>query len=88
MVIRKVKTLGPDGRSMIDAQEVPVTESNEKWSEFVLEDGTVIRAKINIISFMRIEGQFDAEGNPLYGMKGIPTHVIVSVPDELKKKVQ
>ncbi len=76
-----------DGR-MVEAFEVPTSESNERWSEYTLEDGTIIRAKLNVVSFMRLEGQFDQDGNPLYGMKGAPIHVIESCPDSLKQKRQ
>jgi hypothetical protein len=71
---------------MIDAQEVDVTESTDRWCEYRLEDGSVIRAKPVIASFVRLDGVFDHDGNPLYGMRGSMNHLIVSVPDNLKKK--
>jgi hypothetical protein len=68
--------------------EVAVTESTERWSEFTLADGSVLRAKLTMASAVRIDGQFDPEGNPLYAAKGQPITAVVSVPQELKQKKQ
>jgi hypothetical protein len=87
MVIRKITMPGPDGKPVV-VSDIPVAESHEKWSEFTLEDGTIIKAKLNVVSFFRIDGQYDNENNPLYGIKAIPAHAIVSVPDNLKRRVQ
>jgi hypothetical protein len=68
--------------------EVPVEESIERWSEIKLEDGTIIRLKVTMISAVRIPGQYDQVGNPMYVMNMAPTIAIVSVPENLRKKVQ
>jgi hypothetical protein len=78
--------LPPDNR-LVDGWEVPVVTGTERWSEYELEDGTVIRAKVNAFSFVRVENQYDSEGNPLYAMVAQPLHMIVLVPDKLKRKV-
>ena len=70
------------------AIEVPVLESIERWSEFHLEDGTVLRVKFTLLSAARIEGRFDSEGNPVYVAKGQPVTAAVTIPDELKQKKQ
>ena len=67
--------------------EVPVDESNERWSEFTLRDGTTIRAKMTVISAVRIDGQYDPMGNPTYNVNFTPVFAVNS-PDELRKKVQ
>jgi hypothetical protein len=69
----------------MDGFEVPIADSHERWSELTLEDGTVIRVKTVVASVARIEGQWDAEGNPLYAVKSSPAMAIISVPDNLKK---
>src|SRR5262249_4313619 len=68
--------------------QVQVEESTERWSEFTLTDGTVVRAKLTIISAVRVDGQFDQEGNPLYMTNATPVFSMVSVPAKLRKKVQ
>jgi hypothetical protein len=71
---------------MIEGHEVPISESTEKWSELTLEDGTVLRVKAMVMGAIRIEGQWDPEGNPLYALRGgAPAVNVVSIPDRLKR---
>jgi hypothetical protein len=70
----------------VDAVEVPIAESNERWSTITLEDGSVIRAKMAVMSVARIVGQWDQEGKPNYIIKSTPMTVVVSAPDSLCKK--
>lgn len=71
---------------MIDGNEVPISESTERWSEMILEDGTILRVKAMVLGAIRIDGQWDPEGNPLYALRGGPPTVsMVSVPDRLKR---
>jgi hypothetical protein len=42
---RPIKATLKDG-TVVDASDVPVAESIERWSEFKLEDGTVLRAGV------------------------------------------
>jgi hypothetical protein len=72
----------------VDGTIVEVTESTERWSEFNLEDGTILRVKMTVISAVRVDGQYDPEGNPQYILNMTPVMGIKSVPDELRKKVQ
>jgi len=72
---------------MSDGMEVPVEESNEKWSEFKFEDGTIIRAKISLIQVVRVTDEYDPLGNPSYAINMTPTIAVIEVPDNLKKKV-
>jgi len=70
---------------MVEGIEVPINESNEKWSELKLGDGTVLRVKMSVSQILRIEGQYDALGNPIYVMNATPTIAVISVQDEHKK---
>jgi len=90
MAEKKVKVPFPDptvagGIRMIDGSDVPIAESTDRWSELKLEDGTVMRVKPNILSAVRIDGQYDNEGNPAYAIKGNQIVSIVSTPDHLKQ---
>lgn len=80
---RKAKIPTPQG--LADAFEVPITESTERWSELKLEDGSVIRVKLVVGAVMRLEGKYDAEGNPQYALRSSPAMTLISVPDHLKK---
>ncbi len=65
--------------------EIPITESTEKWSEIHLEDGSVLRIKPNVISAIRITGQYDQDGNPMYALKSSQVMAVVSAPEHLRK---
>ena len=89
MAEKRVKIPFPTPVSpLADGSEVSVAESTEKWSEITLEDGTVIRIKPNVISAIRIDGQYDPEGNPMYGVKATHIVMIVSAPEHLRKSSQ
>jgi hypothetical protein len=81
----KVKVPLPTGG---EGTNVQVEESAERWSEFKLGDGTVVRAKVTMMSAVRLDNQYDQLGNPMYVTNLTPIMVIVSVPDTLKKKMQ
>jgi hypothetical protein len=84
---RKITVPLPTGGTA-EGVEVQVEESSERWSEFTLQDGTVIRVKATVTSAVRVEGQYDALGNPMYLTNITPVLSIVNVPDSLRKKVQ
>jgi hypothetical protein len=80
----KIKTM-VNGQ-MVDASDVPITQSNEVWSEYKLEDGTTLRVKFAVGSFMRLTGQYDPEDNPVYIVKGTVLTLPIVVPDDQRKK--
>jgi hypothetical protein len=84
MVERKTKAL-LNGKQ-VDAMDVPIAESTERWSEYTLEDGTSVRMKLNVVGFLRIDGEHDQAGNPMYQTNVAPVMVVVDVPDRLKKR--
>lgn len=65
--------------------DVPVSESTERWSEFKLDDGSVLKVKMTLMSAVRVDGRYDQEGNPFYVVKGQPIVTVVSAPSALKK---
>jgi hypothetical protein len=84
----KTKVALMPGGPMVDGTEVQVEESTEKWSEFHLADGTLLRAKLRIVSAVRVDGQYDPQGNPMYAINMTPTMAIIEAPEHLRKKVQ
>ena len=72
---------------MAEGVDVPVDESSERWSELTLGDGTIIRIKMTVAQVVRLDGQFDKDGNPVYVLKSTPTVAVISVPEGLRKKV-
>jgi hypothetical protein len=87
-VERKVKVLNPMTGQNVEAIDVPIEESNERWSEIILQDGTVFKAKITIVSIARIPDAFDQAGNPVYVVNATPTFAIAEVPEKLRRKTQ
>lgn len=73
---------------MVPGREVPVSGGTQKWSEFELEDGTIIRAKVDIITAVRVKDQYDPVGNPVYVLNAAPVIGVVHTPTELRKKDQ
>lgn len=51
------------------AIEVEMVEASERWSEYRLADGTVLRLKPVMIAVYRVEGQYTPDGEPVYNMK-------------------
>jgi hypothetical protein len=77
----------PNGTTKnIDCEKIQVDESNERWSEIKLTDGSVIRIKQLVADIFRAVDDYDPDGNPLYIVKSTPIISIASVPDSLKKK--
>jgi len=88
MVDRKVtvKVPMPDGRSVEKTGiDVGIVKSDEKWSEVELQDGTTLRLRPNVVQVIRVDGEFDNDGNPAY-ITRVGNVVVVSSPPELKKK--
>lgn len=73
------------GGRQVQATPVDINQSNEKWNEYLLEDGTVLKMKLVLKKVFKVDGEFDEEGNPVYVMQS--TNVTsVSAPNDLKKK--
>jgi hypothetical protein len=80
--IRRKVTL-PIG--IVEGVDVPIHEAHERWSEFELADGSVLRVKPNVLYITRIDGQYDQEGNPMYALTAQQTMTVVSAPAHLRK---
>jgi hypothetical protein len=81
---RRRKIPGPNGEPT-DAFEVGFRSAGEYWNEYLLDDGTVIRLKPVVVGVLRVEDQYDGEGQPLYAVKA-NNIVVISAPDELLQR--
>lgn len=59
-----IQTASGDGTT-----EIEILETNERWSEYRLADGTTLRLRPVMIAVFRAEGQSTADGDPVYNMK-------------------
>jgi len=76
MAERKVK-IQFEGKS-VDAWDVPIEESIERWTEIRLEDGAVLRVKVVVSNVIRLVEK-DEQGNPRYAINSANA-VVLSVP--------
>lgn len=82
---RKVPVTLPSGEKG-EGTEVQVDELTERWSEFRLQDGTIMRVKATVISAIRVDGHYDPQGNPMYLTNVTPVLTVLSAPEKLRKK--
>jgi len=69
-----------------DGVPVEVDVSTERWSDYKLSDGTVVKAKVTIVGAVRLN-QFDPNNNrPVYAIEATMTTVVSEVPQELMKQ--
>jgi hypothetical protein len=73
------------GDREFEGTPIAPTSSQEFWNEYLLDDGTVVRVKLVATEFLRVDGQFDADGNPVYVVKSTNVMSIQS-PEALKKR--
>jgi hypothetical protein len=67
-------------------ESVDIVSTKEAWTEFTLDDGSVIRTKAPVLDVKRAVGQFSADGNPLYILQTALVSQVKSTPARLRKK--
>jgi hypothetical protein len=80
---RKIKL--PDGRT-VDAIEMPFQTGAEHWNEYLLHDGSVLKLKTVVTEVLKIEGEYDADGNPQYALKS--TQIVSVSPSDRARQNQ
>ena len=64
-----VKMKVPYQGRQVEAEEVDFFTRKEDWNEYQLSDGTVIRMKTVVTDVLRLPGEVDPEGNPVYQVR-------------------
>jgi hypothetical protein len=85
MAEKATKVEVPGAAGLVDAFEVSVSESTERWTEIRLDDGSVLRLKPVVLSALRLVDRFDPDGNPLYLLKVNQVMTVASAPEHLRK---
>ena len=68
----------------VSATPIDVTQADEHWNSYILDDTAKLRMKLITQKILRVDNEFDREGNPVYLIQS--TNVTtVDVPDHLKK---
>ncbi len=66
-------------------EEMNFKKLREEWSEYELEDGTVLRIRTEIVRVVRLKEKWTADGEPVYVVRS--TNLLSpSVPPNLIKK--
>jgi hypothetical protein len=79
--MRKVRS--PGGEEVV-GEIVGFRATGEHWNEYLLEDGTVFKIKLVLTEIVRLKGQYDQKGDPIYAA----THTevaTVDVPESLRR---
>ena len=79
------KSVRARGGKSVEGTVVEVTQSIERFSEINLEDGSTLRMKPVVTEVIRLDGQWDKDGNPAYVVKSTNVLVVVDSPPNLKK---
>lgn len=77
---RKVEFMG----RQVEATSMPYQSGGEHWNEYLIDDGSVVRVKLVVTEIMRIDDEYDAEGNPVYLVKSANV-MAITAPDNLRK---
>jgi hypothetical protein len=73
------------GGEEVEASPIDISQTNEYWNQYLLDDGSVVKMKLVATKVLRVDNKYDLEGNPLYIIQS--TNITsVNAPDNLKKK--
>lgn len=66
------------------AKQVKIRQSSELWSEYRLENGSIVKVRPVVSDVFHIKGHFTPDGEPLYLIRGGMT-VTTTSPPRLRK---
>jgi hypothetical protein len=78
---RKVNFMG----QMRDATVVEFEADKENFSTYILHDGTSLKIKAVLTEVLRIEGVYQPNGDPVYGVSAVQV-LAVNAPESLRKQ--
>lgn len=65
---------------------VEVNQANEHWNQYLLEDGSILKLRTVVLQAVRLIGEYDADGNPVYVVKSNTIVAVPSSPEALRKR--
>lgn len=72
------------GSEIVEATPVDINQASEYFNQYILDDGTALKLKLVATKVFRVDGRYDAEGNPIYIVQS--TNVLsANSPAPLKK---
>lgn len=85
MASRRKKIHNPQTGTTIEGEVIGVSESAERFSVVKLEDGTYLRIKAAVVEAVRLDNEWDDDGNPRYIVRSHNVVIVDESSDELKK---
>ncbi len=79
-----MKVAFPDG-TVSDVVDVQIKDEKTPWNKFVLDDGTVVRMRLNVVGVQRALEKWNDAGDPIYRIQHDVT-IRIQVKPELKVK--
>ena len=79
---RKIKYKDKDAVGIVVSFDVIA----DNWSEFQLVDGTTIKMRPIVKSIIRVEGEHDPNGDPVYVVMADNLVMATTIPDHLRKE--
>src|SRR5947208_13716753 len=61
-----VKVISPVSQRQEEAEQFDFESKAEAWSRYQLADGTILKVRVLLTGVVRIEGEYDQSGNPIY----------------------
>ncbi len=80
---RKRTTTLPDGRKA-ESTVLTFRAGDEHWNEYFVGDGTVIKIKMVATEVLRLDGEYDANGSPVYLVHSANV-MVVDAPENLRR---
>jgi hypothetical protein len=80
----KRKVPFPDG-SEGEGTIMTFRSSAEHWNEYLVDDGSVIKIKLVATEILRLDDQYDVQGNPVYLVQS-QNVMAVNSPENLRRE--
>jgi hypothetical protein len=80
----KKQTLTLLGRNT-EVTEVDILEKRDRAAEYTLEDGSIIRFTTVPTKVLRVDGEYNSDGTPVYLVANQGVVTVVSSPPDLMK---
>jgi len=79
-----VKVVSPISHREVEALNLDFEAKSEPWINYDLSDGTILKIRTLVTGVMRLEGEHDPAGNPLYNVSTQVVIRVVSSPKDLR----
>src|SRR5438128_11951793 len=78
-----VKIISPVTQRQVEAEQIDFEAKAEPWSTYELTDGATLKGRLILTGVLRIEGEYDQSGNPIY-VVSTQTVIQANAPKEMR----